>query len=143
MRTCVFRKTLISLAALAALAAAAGTVHAAAAPANGSAKVVVGGNLIHVIRTPWGGHSPQERADTVEQRLIGAIARGPIFPKDITVGQVQDDWCVLLRGQRFLTADALTAKQQRIEPAALARHWAAHLRQVLPDLTQPYKKPTG
>jgi len=108
-----------------------------AAPARQSAQVVVGGTLIHVIRTSWAGHTPQQRADEVQQRLNVAFAQGPITPKDITTAKVQDDWCVLFRGRRLLTADALAAKQQHSDPATLAGEWAARLRQVLPDLTRP------
>lgn len=112
------------------------SVGAMAAPANAPAQVVIGGTLINVIRTPWAGRSPQQRADQVQQRLIPALAQGPVSPKDITVGVVQDDWCVLLRGKRFLTADGAAAKQQHSSPQSLAQHWATHLRQVLPELTR-------
>ncbi len=81
-----------------------------AAPARRVAQVVVGGTLIHTIRTSWAGHSPQQRADEVQQRLIVALTQGPIHPQDITVAKVQDDWCVLFRGRRLITADALAAK---------------------------------
>ena len=102
------------------------------------AQVVVGGTLIHTIRTSWAGHSPQQRADEVQQRLNAALGQAPIYPKDITVAKMQDDWCVLFRGRRLLTADALAAKQQHTDPATLADQWAARLRQVLPDLTRPH-----
>jgi hypothetical protein len=109
---------------------------ATAVSADTAKQVVIGGTFIHTLRTPWGGLSPQKRADQIQQRLIAAMAQGPIFPKDITVGQVQDDWCVLLRGQRLLTADPMTAKQENASPQALAGQWATHLRSVLPDLTR-------
>jgi hypothetical protein len=128
------RNAPVLLNALAFLSLAALTpVAAYAAPAP----VVVGGILIHTIRTSWAGHSPQQRADEVQQRLNAALGQGPIHPRDITVAKVQDDWCVLFRGRRLLTADALAAKQQHSAPATLADQWAARLRQVLPDLTRP------
>lgn len=112
------------------------SVGATAAPADAPAQVVIGGTLINVIRTPWAGRSPQQRADQVQQRLIPALAQGPITAKDITVGLVQSDWCVLLRGKRLLTADAAAAQQQHSSPQSLAEHWATHVREVLPELTQ-------
>lgn len=112
------------------------SVGAPAAHADTPAQVVVGGTLIHVIRTSWGGHSPEQRADQVQQRLIPALAQGPVSAKDITVGMMQDDWCVLLRGKRFLTADPAAAQQQHSSPQSLAEHWATHLREVLPGLMQ-------
>lgn len=134
-------RALASLPALALLSLTALVPAAAsAAPAHAAAQVVIGGTLIHVIRTSWAGHSPQQRADEIQQRLIAAMAHGPIYPKDITVAKIQDDWCVLFRGRRLLTADALAAKQQQTDPAALAEKWAVYLRQVLPDLTRPDRK---
>ena len=108
----------------------------AAVSADTAKQVVVGGTFIHTLRTPWGGLSPEKRADQVQQRLNAALAQGPIVPSDITVGQVQDDWCVLFRGKRLLTADLMTGKQEHSSPQILAAHWATHLRQVLPDLTR-------
>lgn len=115
-------------------------VAANAAQADKAAQVVVGGTLIHTIRTTWAGHTPQQRADEVQQRLIVAFAQGPVHPQDITVAKMQDDWCVLCRGRRLLTADALAAQQQHSTPAALAEEWAVRLRQVLPDLTRSQAK---
>lgn len=108
---------------------------APAAFADAPKQVVVGGTFIHTLRTPWGGLSPQQRADQVQIRLNKALSQGPIWPKDITVGMVQEDYCVLFRGQRLLTADPMTAKQENTSPSALANLWAAHLRDVLPGLT--------
>ena len=113
---------------------------AAAAPPSPAAQVVVGGTLIHVIRTSWAGHSPQQRADEVQQRLIVAMAQGPVYAKDITVAKMQDDWCVLIRGKRLITADGMAAKRQHSSPQTLANEWAVRLRQVLPDLTRPDRK---
>ncbi len=64
----------------------AALVPMAAAVSAGTAKqVVVGGTFIHTLRTPWGGLSPEKRADQIQQRLIAAMALGPIVPSDITV----------------------------------------------------------
>lgn len=112
----------------------AGTGHAA--PTGTQAEAVIGGTLIHRVRTTWAGQSPQQRADKVQQRLNIALGQGPIHPSDLTVGQVQGDWCVLFRHRRFLTADPLTAHQDQTSPKALANTWAARLRKVLPELTR-------
>ena len=120
----------LTLACLPALAAPA------APPADTRTEAIIGGTLIHNVRTTWAGRSPEQRAAQVQQRLNTALGQGPIHPKDITVGQRQGDWCVLFRGKRFLTADPLTARQDHTSPEALANTWAAHLRTVLPDLTR-------
>ena len=99
-------------------------------------EAIVGGILIHRVRTTWAGLSPEQRADKVQQRLNIALGQGAIHAKDITVGQADGDWCVLFRGRRFLTADPLTAHENHAAPKALANVWAKHLQQVLPDLTR-------
>ncbi|MBV9851072.1 MAG: hypothetical protein JO250_15485 [Armatimonadetes bacterium] len=116
---------------------------AAATPASSDAtpgstlnEVLVGGTLIHRVRTSWAGHSPRQRADQMQQRLNAALAQGPMHPKDFTVGRVQGDWCVLFRGQRLVTADPLTAAQDHTSPRVLASRWATRLRRVLPELTR-------
>lgn len=116
----------------------AGLLACAASPtlADTRTEAIVGGILIHTVRTTWAGLSPEQRADKVQERLNVALGQGPIHPRDITVGQRQGDWCVLFRGRRFLTADPLTAHQDRTPPKALAARWADRLRHVLPDLTR-------
>ena len=76
----------------------------------------------------------------MQERLTVAMAQGPIYPKDITVAKMQDDWCVLVHGRRLLTADGLAAKRQQTDPQALAEQWAVRPRQVLPELTRPDRK---
>ena len=123
---------------LAVLAAAPLPVSAAPRPANDtSAEVIIGGTLIHTIRTAWGGKTAKQRATQVQIRLNQMLAQGPIVPGDFTVGQLAGDWCVLFRGERFLTADSASAAQNHCSPEALAGQWAAHLGKVLPELTKP------
>lgn len=111
---------------------------AAPKPANDtSAEVIIGGTLIHTVRTPWGGKTAKQRAAQVQQRLTTMLAHGPMTPADFTVGQVDEDWCVLFRGKRFLTADPASAQANHCSPEALAAQWAAHLDKVLPELTKP------
>lgn len=129
--------------ALAALSLAVLTTAAPAAlkPTNDtSAEVIIGGTLIHTVRTSWGGKTAKQRATQVQQRLTMMLAHGPMVPTDFTVGPVGGDWCVLFRGTRFLTADPASAAQNHCSPQALAGQWAAHLDKVLPELTKPKMK---
>ena len=122
---------------LAALSLAAFLVSAApAAPNDTSAEVIIGGTLIHTVRTPWAGKTTKQRAAQVQLRLNQMLAHGPIVPGDFTVRELAGDWCVLFRGQRFLTADPASASQNHCSPEALAGQWAAHLGKVLPELTK-------
>ncbi len=97
----------------------------------------VGGTPILRVRAAWAGFDPNERAMMVQQRVNNALSVGPVHPREITIGQVQGDWCVLFRGHRFLTADPRTAKQENSNPKALAIKWAHRMRQVIPALTRP------
>ncbi len=129
--------------ALTTLFLAALTTAAPAAPKlakDTSAEVIIGGTLIHTVRTPWGGRTARQRAAQVQQRLTLMLAQGPMTPTDFTVGQVDGDWCVLFRGKRFLTADPASAQANHCSPEALAGQWAAHLDTVLPELTKPKMK---
>ncbi len=126
--------------ALVALSLVALTTPAPAAPTRAndtSAEVIIGGTLIHTVRTPWGGKTAKQRATQVQQRLNTMLAHGPMLPTDFTVGQMEGDWCVLFRGARFLTADPASAQANHCSPEALAGQWAAHLDKVLPELTKP------
>lgn len=129
--------------ALIALSLAALTTAAPAAPksvSDTSAEVIIGGTLIHTVRTPWGGKTAKQRAAQVQQRLNMMLAHGPMVPTDFTVGSIDGDWCVLFRGTRFLTADPASAQANHCSPEALAGQWAAHLDRVLPELTKPKMK---
>lgn len=97
----------------------------------------VGGTPILRVRTSWAGFDPRTRALIVQARVNHALSVGPVHPDQITVGQVQGDWCVLFRGHRFLTADPRTARIDHSNPRALAIRWAHRMRQVLPALTYP------
>jgi len=96
----------------------------------------VGGTSFLRLHTSWGGLSPQERATQVQDRVNAAFIKGPIYPSDITVGQMTGDWVVLLRGKRFFTANPGEASYQHTAPQALAEQWATLMRHVLPDLSR-------
>lgn len=115
-----------------------GTFAADQAATNTSNLVFVGGTPILRIRSSWVGKSPQQRAQEVQLRLNHALSVGPVKPSDITVGQLQNDWVVLFKGRRFLTADAQSAHLEHSDPQALAQRWAARMRKVLPELTRPH-----
>ena len=97
----------------------------------------VGGTPIQRVRSAWAGFDPRARAMIVQLRVNQALSVGPVHPGQITVGQVQGDWCVLFRGRRFLTADPRTAVIDHSTPRALAIKWADRMRHVLPALTYP------
>ena len=111
-----------------------------AAPAAGPPsqnEALLGGIVFYHARTDFAGRTRQQRAAQVQERLNMALSQGPIHPSDITVGQVEGDWAVLLKGRRFLTADPQSARENHSTPPALAAHWAAMLRKTLPFLTRP------
>ncbi len=97
----------------------------------------VGGIEFLHLRTASAGLSPEQRALKVQERVNHALSIGPIHPLDITTGPLNGDWCVLLRGQRFFTVDAETARINHTPAQTLAGQWAARMRSILPALTRP------
>lgn len=117
-----------------------GLLPLACAHADTHNEAIIGGALIHSVRTTSDGLSPDQRAAVIQQRVNQALAQGPLHASDFTIGQLDGDWCVLFRGKRFLTVDQATAHQEHSDPKALAEKWAKHLQQVLPPLTSPKGK---
>ena len=97
----------------------------------------VGGTPFLRLRTTWAGLTPELRADSVQVRVNHALSVGPVSDSDITVGQIQGDWCVLFKGRRFYTADRATAKLEGISPRILADEWSWDARKKLTELTKP------
>jgi hypothetical protein len=134
----LMRSTLIAAVAVAGLyASSVPQVYAQSAEPLSARQVFVGGTLFLTVRSSWGGRTPEQRADEVQQRINAALSIGPIRPSDITVGLLDGDWVVYLRHRRLYTADAITAKQDDIAPQLLAEQWAAKLRHQLATLTAP------
>lgn len=105
--------------------------------AAGSNLVAIGGMPLLRIRTAWVGLTPEVRAIRVQQRLNDALAKAPLYPRDIQARQLQGDWVVLVKGKRLFTADPITARDSHTTPQALAMQWTAKMRRILPELTRP------
>lgn len=108
----------------------------AAPPVTTTTQAGLGGIMFYRARTDFAGRTAAQRAAQVQERLNMALSQGPIHPGDITVGQVEGDWAVLLKGRRFLTADPETARVNQSTPPELAAQWALKLRKTLPFLTR-------
>jgi hypothetical protein len=135
---CSFRSMMIaSFAAATLLAIGAGKVMAQTQELPSAKQVFVGGTFFLTLRAPSGGLTPEQRAAVVQERINHALSMGPVYPEDITVGMLDGDYVVLLKGKRLYTADALTAKAESTTERALAQKWAAYLQQTLPQLTAP------
>jgi len=114
-----------------------GTPTLAQSAANNSNLVAIGGMPLLRIHTAWVGLTPEVRAIRVQQRLNDALAKAPLYPRDIQAGQLQGDWVVLVKGKRLFTADPITARDSHTTPQALAIQWTAKMRRILPELTRP------
>ena len=106
-------------------------------------QVIVGGTLFLTVRSAWGGLSPEQRAQEVQERINHALSIGPVHASDITVGELDGDWVVYLQGQRLYTADGVTAKLDMTTGKKLALQWASELKQILPTLTAPTNSPVA
>jgi hypothetical protein len=104
--------------------------------ANGNA-VFVGGTPIMRIRVGVDGYTPNQRARHIQTRVNQLLGTGPITPSEIQVQPLGNEATVTVKGQLLFTADWATARFNHTNPMALANEWAVHMRQVLPELTQP------
>ncbi len=125
-----------SLIALLACGLAGATLAQGQGGANSNA-VLVGGTPIMRVRVASGGYSPEQRAVQIQERVNKFLGMGPIRPDDITVRPLGNEAVVNVKGQLLFTADWATAHFNHSTPVQLANMWAAHMREVLPGLTQP------
>lgn len=119
------------------LAALALGLSGAAGAQDTSNAVLVGGTPIMRVRVASGGFSPEQRAAQIQERVNRFLGQGPIRPGEITVQPAGNEAVVQVKGQLLFTADWATARFNHSTPAQLANMWAAHMRDVLPDLTRP------
>jgi len=109
-----------------------------AATLAGPVKIVsLGGEELFRIREGWGGMTTDQRADAIQDRLNQAQSSGTIVASDISIGKLDEEWCVLLRGRRLFTVSPLDAEVNSSTAHDLAQAWAAQIQRVLPPLTRP------
>jgi len=118
-------------------ALAFGLSGAATAQVPNANAVLVGGTPIMRVRVASGGFSPEQRAEQIQERVNKFLGQGPIRATDITVQPAGNEAVVQVKGQLLFTADWATARFNHSTPVQLANMWAAHMRDVLPGLTQP------
>jgi len=94
--------------------------------------VIVGDEVVLRIRFPAGGMTVRERADQVTVRINELLGSKPFQPEDVTVGQQNKEWVVLVGGNLIITADKTTADYNQATPQQLAEMWASNLRRVIP-----------
>jgi hypothetical protein len=94
--------------------------------------VIIGQEVVLRIRFPAGGMTIQERSDIITARINDLLGSKPFNPEDVTVGQQNKEWVVLIGGNLIITADKPTAEYNKTTPQQLADMWAANLRRVIP-----------
>ena len=100
-----------------------------------STEIDLAGQEVFNIRTNEGGFSPQQRAETVRERLIPILGIKNIHPDDVAVIQtVPDKYAsIFVRHQLLIRVDDGLARANKTSSLSLANAWAAKLRQVLPQ----------
>ena len=96
--------------------------------------VAVGGETILRIRTASAGLSIEQRADTLQERLVTILAAPDLRPSDITVAPSGKDCKILVKGKLFVTATQTDASFNKTTTRQLANIWADHIRTVLPKV---------
>jgi|GEM_PF-1448413 len=120
------------------VAQASGT---AAPPAKAAGKcdrpgeVSLAGEVILRIHAPAGGLDCQQRADKVQMRIVDSLSVGLVFPRDITVRRVKNEWAVFVKDILIITADAYSARVNNTDAKTLAEIWARNLRRTVPEST--------
>ncbi|MCC2668424.1 MAG: hypothetical protein K0Q72_895 [Armatimonadetes bacterium] len=104
------------------------------------ARLLVGGKLIALFRTPNGTLSPKGRADYAARRLTELLGDG-VGAEDISVRSRGEDWGVYANGGLVMIATAEEAKERKQDPEAVARLWAANLKEALPGARAAAARP--
>lgn len=120
----------IFAAALAFAAAAPAAPRVQVVPVSQGARLLVGGKLIALFRTPNGSLSPQGRAEYAARRLTELVGKG-LQAEDIDVRSKGDAWAVYASGGLVMIATPDEAAERKQEPEAVARLWAVNLKEAL------------
>lgn len=114
-----------------------------AAGQESAPEVVIGGQVVMRIRTGAGGLTPEERANSVRQRLGPILTMTDLTMQDVAVRQRRrgQTAAIYVRNRLLITVDRNLAQANDTTPGALARTWAANLREVLPDVRVEVRTP--
>lgn len=107
-------------------------------PVKDGARLLLGGRLVTVFRTPNGLLSPQERAELAAERLRKALEDG-LKPGGIEARARGEAWGVYAGGTLVMVATPDEAAERKEEPEVTARRWAANLKTVLADVAPAAK----
>lgn len=98
------------------------------------ADVSIGGQVVMRLRSNAGGLSPEERAESIEDRLTRLVAVPDLKPADVVVySPIGKSPVIYVLGRKLITVDIATAKAAGGgKPIDVAVTWAKRLQQVLP-----------
>lgn len=110
----------------------------AASPASTTAPadVTASGVVLFRIWATSGNQTPQQRADTVQARLVDILSEPDLRPRDIRVAASgRNEAQILVRRHLLVTATAEDGKANGKTALAQANAWADSLRTALPRLS--------
>jgi hypothetical protein len=105
-----------------------------------TSRLMVGGKLIAIFRTPNNGMPAQERAELAARRLKAAIASGR-DGRAIEIKRRGESSAVLVNGGLLMIATPDEAKERNEEADTTAQRWAANLKSVLGGATERIEPP--
>lgn len=97
--------------------------------------VAVGGVEILRIRVAAPGHTVEERANTIQSRLVPILADPTLRPSDVHVEPNGADYKLMVKSRLLVTVTRQDAAATDSTPGRLAARWAAHVRRVLPQVS--------
>lgn len=133
---------LVLIAALVLTAAATAAPKVQVVPVKQGSRLLVGGKLVALFRTPNGSLSPQARAEYAARRL-SELAKDSLSAEDIDVRDRGEDWGVYANGGLLMIATAAEAKERGEDSEAVARLWAANLKTALGGAVASAKRGTA
>lgn len=125
--------------ALAFAAAAPAAPRVQVVPVSQGTRLLVGGKLIALFRTPNGSLSPQARAEYAARRLSELVRKG-LSAEDIDVRSKGDAWAVYANGGLVMIATPDEAAERKQDPEAVARLWAVNLKEALGEAPAAKKR---
>lgn len=121
---------LVLVAAIGLTASAPAAPKVEVVPVKLGARLLVGGKLIALFRTPNGSLTAEGRAEYAARRLRELVA-DDLSAMDISVRDRGDSWGVYANGGLVMIATQDEAKERNTTPEAVARMWAANLKSAL------------
>jgi hypothetical protein len=98
--------------------------------------IAVGGTTLLTIKASVNGQTPEQRAQTVTDRLPVILGLHRLTPDDIRLKKIDgQDTAILVRGRLLITVTAADAAVNQLTVPQQAKIWAGQLKQTIPQVS--------